>query len=76
MCKVRCWRWLFGNKIPISTPRLLTALISLLVGAYPDTVDYSSLVKGNLPPRKVTLRPFLVRGWSRYTQILDAVKDS
>ena len=19
MCKVRCWRWLFGNKIPIST---------------------------------------------------------
>ena len=18
MCKVRCWRWLFGNKIPIS----------------------------------------------------------
>jgi len=20
MCKVRCWRWLFGNKIPISTP--------------------------------------------------------
>jgi len=21
MCKVRCWRWFFGNKIPISLPQ-------------------------------------------------------
>jgi len=21
MCKVRCWRWLFGNEIPISVAR-------------------------------------------------------
>jgi len=23
MCKVRCWRWLFGNKMPISSGRTL-----------------------------------------------------
>ena len=25
MCKVRCWRWLFGNKIPISLVQAATA---------------------------------------------------
>jgi len=50
MCKVRCWRWLFGNEIPTPPPQVssqgaitLKAATSLVIEGSFDSLPGSSV---------------------------------
>jgi len=47
-CEVRCWRWLFGNKIPVSHARRCCAAI--LRETLPIVYRGTSLISNRPPP--------------------------
>ena len=40
MCKERCWRWLFGNKIPISLREVIQNAVIERAVIRNDVVEY------------------------------------
>ena len=65
-----------GGAFPESRVTVVLANLHPYRGGATHTEDYKALCDSQLATRKMTLRPFPVKCWSRYTQIVDAVKDS